>query len=212
MKATCSDITLNNTGLNAIAAFAGSEDARPWVEMLNREVGVPPNLRECQWRLQPPRHFVEARKLAKLLKTSEWDEGKKLALPSIPRPGESLEELAGETVKQHNLNPAKIEAVRDVLIALRMKKEEQDGNQMEQDRQKGTEIRFGSAVILVHESTGLIHMHVHVCMHTCMLVCVCVCMYVCMYVCLYAFTYVCMYVFFLHPYSTLGVGTLQGLY
>ena len=48
-----------------------------------------------------------------------------------------------------------MDAVRDVLIGLRMKREEQDGNKVEEARQRGTEIRFGSAIILVHESTGL---------------------------------------------------------
>ena len=136
-------------------AFAGGEDARPWVEFLNREVGVPPNLRECQWRLQPPRQYVEAKKLQKLLKSSDWDDGKKLPLPSIPRPGEDLDVLARETIQKQKLNFSKMETVRDVLIALRAKNEEQDGNKVEQDRQRGTEIRFGSALILVHESTGL---------------------------------------------------------
>ena len=104
------------------------------------------------WHL---RISTESKKLQKTLKSSEWDDGNKLPLPAVPRPGENLDVLAGEIVKQNKLNPVKMDAVRDVLIGLRMKREEQDGNKVEEARQRGTEIRFGSAIILVHESTGL---------------------------------------------------------
>lgn len=124
------------------------------VEVLDREVSVPPNLRDCQWRLQPARHYVEARKLSKLVKTSDWDDGKKLPIPRAPHNGENLEDYAAEILRANKLGHNKLEAVRDLLIALRMKQEEQDGNMAERQRQRGNEIKFGSAVILVHESTG----------------------------------------------------------
>jgi hypothetical protein len=55
--------------------------------------------------------------------------GRKLALPAVPEAGERLEALANEVVAKHKLPAANVDAVRDVLIALRMLKEEQDGNQ-----------------------------------------------------------------------------------
>ena len=97
---------------------------------------------------------MEARKLQKLLKHSTWDDGRKLPLPPPPPPGQSLDALASEIVSKHKLSDTNVEAVRDVLIALRMLKEEQDGNLVEQERQRGSEIRFGYTCILIHESTG----------------------------------------------------------
>jgi hypothetical protein len=130
-----------HTGLNAIVA--GSDDGKPWVEYLQADVGVPPNLRDCQWRLQPPPDYVEAGKLEKLLKKSDWDAGKHLPIPKTPHPGDDIDELAENILKKHNLGPKKLDAVRDLLIALRMKKEEQEGNALERDRQRGTDISFG---------------------------------------------------------------------
>ena len=54
-----------------------------------------------------------------------------------------------QIVSTNKLNPRKVESVRDILIALRMKMEEHEGNLAEMERQRGNEIRFGSAVILV---------------------------------------------------------------
>ena len=69
-------------GFNSLVAYAGSEDGRPWCEILDGKIGVPPNLRECQWRLQPIRHFIEAKKFQKFLKENpDWDEGKKVLHP-----------------------------------------------------------------------------------------------------------------------------------
>ena len=107
-------------------------------------------------RLQPARQYAEARKLSKLMKTSDWDTGKKLPCPRTPYHGENLEDYAEEIVTKHKLPHSQRESVRDVLIALRMKSEEQVGNFAEMARLRGTEIRFGSAVMLVHESTGYI--------------------------------------------------------
>jgi len=104
--------------------------------------------------VQPPRQYAEARKLQKLLKHSTWDDGRKLPLPPPPPPGKSLDALASEIVSKFKLSDANVEAVRDVLIALKLVKEEQDGNLVEQERQRGCEIRFGYTCILIHESTG----------------------------------------------------------
>ena len=53
---------------NGLATFAGADDARPWIEILADNVAVPPNMRDCQWRLQPAPLYVEAKKLAKMIK------------------------------------------------------------------------------------------------------------------------------------------------
>lgn len=90
-------ISLLPDGMNAAVAYAGAEDGRAWVEVLDREIGVPPNLRDCQWRVQPARHYVEAKKLEKLMKTSDWDGGKKLPMPDPPHHGQNLEDYAGES-------------------------------------------------------------------------------------------------------------------
>jgi len=41
-------ISLVPKGLNAVMAFAGGEDARPWAMLLHDDVNVPPNLIDCQ--------------------------------------------------------------------------------------------------------------------------------------------------------------------
>ena len=53
---------------NGLATFAGADDARPWIEILADNVAVPPNMRDCQWRLWPAPLHVEAKKLAKMIK------------------------------------------------------------------------------------------------------------------------------------------------
>ena len=129
-------ISLLPDGRNSIVAFGGDYEGRAWAEMLDKEVGVPPNVRDCEWWvrkcavglccvwlhvsipcvhmpavlsgptavfslsvircLEPKRQYVEARKLAKLIKTSDWDDGKNLPLPRTPQHGENLEEYANE--------------------------------------------------------------------------------------------------------------------
>ena len=93
-------ISLLPDGINAVVAYAGADDGRAWVEMLDREIGVPPNLRDCQWRVQPARHYVEAKKLEKLMKTSDWDGGRKLPIPDAPYHGQNLEDYAGKSSKE----------------------------------------------------------------------------------------------------------------
>ena len=90
------------------------------------------------------------------MKTSDWDDGKNLPIPRTPVLGEHLEDYALEIIQKHKLENthSKLEAVRDILIGLRMKQEEKEGNEAEMERLRGTELRFGSEVVLVHESTG----------------------------------------------------------
>ena len=61
-------ITLIPDNTNGLVVFAGADDAKPWVEMLDDSVSVPPNLSDCEWRLQPAPLYLESKKLTKLLK------------------------------------------------------------------------------------------------------------------------------------------------
>jgi hypothetical protein len=112
-------ISLVPEGFNSLVAYAGSEDGLPWCEILSERVGLPPNLRECQWRLQPPRHYVEAKKFQKFLKNNpDWDEGKKLKMPETPGKGdgERLQKLALHFVHHNKLFTNKPKAEQEAGI------------------------------------------------------------------------------------------------
>ena len=98
-------------GVNGLVVYAGSEDGQPWIETLQKQVSIPPNLRDCQFRLLPSRSFVEAKKLHKFLKNSNWDGGKGLALPDIPDSGVDMHMLAQDFVAQHKLPAEKAQQV-----------------------------------------------------------------------------------------------------
>jgi len=100
-------ISLAPEGYNGFVAFAGSEDCRPWVEILQDEIAVPPNLRDCQFQLQPARYYVEAKKLHKVIKEAKWDNGIGLPLPNVPGKMANCQTLASELVAEHNLPFAK---------------------------------------------------------------------------------------------------------
>eukprot|EP00802_Teleaulax_amphioxeia_P026287 Tamp_27319.p1 GENE.Tamp_27319~~Tamp_27319.p1 ORF type:complete len:104 (+),score=8.70 Tamp_27319:24-335(+) len=59
-------VTFIPNGCNGVAAYAGSDDARAWVEVLDDGIQVPPNLRDCHWRLVPRRVYTEAKALRKV--------------------------------------------------------------------------------------------------------------------------------------------------
>jgi len=67
-------ITIIPDNANGLVAFAGADDARPWLEILDdthgQHVAMPPNLRDCQWRILPAPLYVEQKKLLKMLSTS----------------------------------------------------------------------------------------------------------------------------------------------
>jgi len=81
-------ISLVPNELNAVVS--GTRYGQAWVQTLVSDAGVPPNLRECQWRLLPPRQFVEQKKLAKFLKEGEWNEGRQQGPNKVPLPRSSF--------------------------------------------------------------------------------------------------------------------------
>ncbi|KAJ1487237.1 hypothetical protein T484DRAFT_1787107 [Baffinella frigidus] len=46
-------VALIPDGINGITAFSGANDGRPWVEVLADGATLPPNLRDCHFRLVP---------------------------------------------------------------------------------------------------------------------------------------------------------------
>ena len=165
-------ISLIIDGHNALAAFAGGEDGRPWCEILKDGVAVPPNLGDCQWRLQPVRHYIESKKLEKFLQeNSEWDEGQRLmgALQSLVARvrgdrDSQIKKLAAEFIQSHKLfadegrqvREARTRIVEELMHKWSNLREEREGNAAEEERVRGREIRYGNSVILVHEETGMI--------------------------------------------------------
>ena len=137
-------------GVNGCVVYSGSEDNRPWTQILGKDVSVPPNLRDCQWRILPPRHSVNAKKLEKFLKTSKWDDGKNLPLPEVPSHGADLDDVAQEFVNLHNMGPAKLKDVTTLIVMLVSKRDELNGHLGEEQRVRGREVRYGNAVMLQH--------------------------------------------------------------
>ena len=162
-------ISLIIDGHNALAAFAGGDDGRPWCEILQKGVAVPPNLGDCQWRLQPARHYIESKKLDKFLQQhSDWDEGKRLmgdlqrSVARVRGDPEQFKKLAAEFVQRHKLftekevREVRTRIVEQLIDRLNNLREEREGNTAEEERVRGREIRYGNSVILVHEATGMI--------------------------------------------------------
>jgi len=152
----CDGVTFIPDAVNGVVAYAGSGDARAWVEVLANETAVPPNLRDCHWRLVPRRMYVESRALSKIAKKGRWDDGKRLPWPAVPADGDDLDELADKFMHENMLNPQKKKEVKEVLSQLRTAKEEKDGNLAEEQRQAGTKMRYGDS-IQVHT-----HTHTHI--------------------------------------------------
>jgi len=119
-------------------------------------VGVPPNVRDCLWQVQPARHYVEDKKLKKFLKTSDWNGGKNIAVPESPDKSatdEHLEEMA-EIFVQSNGVQEKIDTIIELFELMRATAEERHANLTEQVRVRGKEIRYGNVCVLVHNATG----------------------------------------------------------
>ena len=130
--------------------YSGSEDNRPWTQILRKDVSVPPNLRDCQWQILPPRHSVNAKKLERFLKTSNWDDGKNLPLPEIPSVGADVDDLAIEFINLHNMGPEKLQDVTSLFVLLVSKRDELSGHLCEEKRIRGREVRYGNTVMLQH--------------------------------------------------------------
>jgi len=143
-------ISLVSEGMNALVVYAGSEDGRPWVQTLQKEVSVPPNLRDCQFRLLPQRSYHEAKKLQRFLQNSSWDAGKGLALPHIPPKGADMRELAHDFVTQYKLPAENEHEVYILMLMLRAKQDEVEGNLLEDQRVQGRAVCYGHTVQLLH--------------------------------------------------------------
>ena len=152
-------VTIIPDNANGLVAFAGADDARPWLEILDdtpgQHVAVPPNLRDCRWRILPAPLYIEQKKLLKMLSTSSWDEGRGLEMPTV-RDHSDLEETASEIIRKNKLSPTKLAVIIDLLVQKSLVQEEKESNKIEQDRVRGNELRYGAAVILVHESTQMV--------------------------------------------------------
>jgi hypothetical protein len=146
-------ISLIPEGMNAIVVYAGSEDGRPWIQSLQKEVSVPPNLRDCQFRLLPQRAYYEAKKLQRFLQDNSWDAGKGLALPHIPPKAANMQELAHDFVTQYKLPAEKEHEVYTLLLMLRAKQDEVEGNLLEDQRVQGCAVCYGDTVQLLHVSS-----------------------------------------------------------
>ena len=128
-------------GVNGLVVYAGSEDGQPWIETLQKQVSIPPQPQghthtHGQFRLLPSRSFVEAKKLQKFLKISNWDGGKGLALPDIPDSGVDMHMRAQDFVAQHKLPAEKAQQVYELMLMLRAKEDEIEGNPAEDMRVK----------------------------------------------------------------------------
>jgi hypothetical protein len=152
-------ITIIPDNVNGLVAFAGADNVRPWLELLDDShehfVSMPPNLRDCHWRILPAPLYIESKKYAKMLTTSKWDEGKGLELPALP-PHVDIDQYASEIIKKTKLSTSKHALLVDLLVQSGLVQEEKESNKVEQDRVRGNELRYGAAVILVHESTNLV--------------------------------------------------------
>lgn len=148
-------ISLLVNGYNAVTAYGGSEDGTAWIEMLQRNVGIPPNVRDCQWQLQPARHYVEDKKLKKFLKSADWLRDRRIAVPESPDKRASddyISELA-KNFEEHNGLSGYIDQIIEMYDLLRSSAEERDATQLEQGRVRGKEIRYGMTCVLVHVAT-----------------------------------------------------------
>jgi hypothetical protein len=96
-----------------------------------------------QWRVEPTRHYHEAKKMLKTLKYLEMLEGRQMALPPVPPVGTDLRKLAEDVVKRENFADSSKGAMYDVLEALQNAEEERKGDIAEAKRLYGTVMRFG---------------------------------------------------------------------
>lgn len=148
-------------GQNALVAYAGAFDGRPWVEVLAGDVSVPPNAEACQWRLEPAMRCDAPKKLKAFLNTQVWDKqedgtSKKLPIPDIPEKHANLKKTAKEFVASNGLSPDSYDLVLALFERLRDVGVEREENQAERKRQQGKLLTYGSALILVHVLTGTV--------------------------------------------------------
>jgi hypothetical protein len=150
-------ISIIPNGLNALVI--GTRNGQAWIEVLEDDVAVPPNLRDCVWRMLPPRQFIERKKLRKIIKAGKWNEGRsesEVPRPPVPNQLDDLSKLAEDFCRKYKLTkPETKTEVENLLLVLKMEEEEKQGNESDLQRQLGSELRYGSDIMLVHEATGL---------------------------------------------------------
>ena len=87
-------------------------------------MGVPPNMHDCEWRIQPPRHYVEDKKLKKMLKNADWLREKEAVLPEHVNKhtdDERLEAMAQEFARNYELE-SRIDIIIEIFESLRCAK------------------------------------------------------------------------------------------
>ncbi|KAJ1490154.1 inositol 1,4,5-trisphosphate/ryanodine receptor-domain-containing protein [Baffinella frigidus] len=141
-------------GVNGLMAYSGSTDARPWVEILQEGATLPPNVRDCHFRIISRHQYVESKMLQKMQKSGQWDGGRSLPLPATPEHGEDLKTIAALLCQEHSLPDEYL--VQELLTRLKNTAEEKEGNESETKRQQGQVVRFGDAIELQHVTTGKI--------------------------------------------------------
>lgn len=140
---------------NAVVAFAGAQDGRPWVEVLGDRIGMPPNSEACQWRLEPASRHDMSSKLKHFLKNSAWCEGRGLPVPDIPDKQADLEIETEGFIRSNGLSfELSSSSVRELFEILATIGDERETNKSERLRLRGREIKYGNAVDLVHVLTG----------------------------------------------------------
>ena len=97
-----------------------------------------------QWRIQPARHYVEAKKMRKIFERLEMVEGRKLRVPKVPPAGADLRSLADDVVQRQYLQHAGADAVHELLEALQEMELERQGDSAEEHRLFRTAVRFGN--------------------------------------------------------------------
>lgn len=150
-------VVLVPDGWNALVAYAGAEDARPWAEILDNVTGTPPNLDACKWRLEPPSRHDVPKKVKQFLKKTVWDEGKNLPVPDIPEKNVDMEIQVHEFLDENDLSRENTyNVVRELFDFLVMLGDELGANTAEMERVRGKELQYGSALDLVHVLTGTV--------------------------------------------------------
>ena len=128
--------------------------ARLWQD----DVAVPPNFRDCQFKIQPIRSYAEEKTLKNLLKESDWHGGKNIPLPEYPslRANEhELAEMAQGFAHEHGVEDY-VDQIGELLQRMHLVVQERHAEDVEQKRLQGKEIRYGMTCVLVHCATGKI--------------------------------------------------------
>lgn len=145
-------IALIPADVNGIMAYSNSFDGRAWVEVLEETASMPPNLRDCHYRIMPRGQYAEAKKLTKFMKEGTWDDGRNLPLPEPPGPDVDLLVAATRLAKKENLQNVKL--VKEMLHRVQKAAEEIQAVRSERQKMTGMMVHYLDAVELIHVSTS----------------------------------------------------------